>query len=97
MNTSLTRFALSLSIWLVAACGDAPDSDSYVYTLYRNTPSNPAFRVHVATFDSKAYASGGEADELMNKRNCELVLDFLQREPDASEMKFWCEKRHYRR
>ena len=84
-------FALITST-LVMGCGNSIKEQDYSYTLYRNAPSDPSFRVHVATFNSKAYSNGEELDELVNKKNCELVQSMYEKLPDWSDLKFWCEK-----
>lgn len=96
MNTS-TLFPAALAVFFMAACSMPDTPDSHAYTLYRNAPSDPAFRVHVATFDSNAYSSGGEMDELMNKKNCEHVQVMFQSQPDWADVKFWCEKGRFKK
>jgi len=78
--------------FFITACGSGNTEQSYSYTLYRNVPSDPAFRAHVATFNSKSYSNGEELDELMNKKNCELVQSMYEKLPDWSNLKFWCER-----
>lgn len=84
----------------MVGCLDADNKDAqvmYVYTLYRNVPSDSAFRVHVATFDSKAFSGGKELDEAMNKKNCERVQSMFQSQSDWSNLHFWCEKGRFKK
>ena len=69
-------------------------SDEEVYTLYRDVPSNSAFRVHEATFDT---ASGAG----MNKMRCERIQKWMQADLDAipagGKVVVWCEKGRFRK
>jgi hypothetical protein len=60
MRTSIVLVALLLS-----GC-----DDSGTYTLYRNSPSFPEMRIHVATFD----ASDGDR---YNGENCRVAGDLF--------------------
>lgn len=98
MNNFIAPLIAALSVgYFLVACDKTATPDNYVYTLYRNAPSDPAFRVHVATFDSKAYSSGNEMDEFFNKKNCERVQTMFQSQPDWADVKFWCEKGPYKK
>lgn len=56
------------------------------YTLYRNSPLNENFRIHVATFNSNE-----SKDESYNKENCKLAAQLHSNQPKVIS-KFWCEK-----
>lgn len=86
---------VALTICIMTACSKPDIAESYVYTLYRNIPSDPAFRVHVATFD--ANRGFPEMDELDNKRNCERAQPMFQSQPDWTNIKFWCEKGRFKK
>ncbi len=100
-----------LMMLLVDVCSSAiaetVNQESYIYTLYRTVPSDDAFRVHVATFDSnsfsemkgdsKLFSVTKESNEFFNKINCERVQDFFQNHPDWSDLRFWCERGRFRK
>ena len=84
-------------IALLSACGNAGGD---AYTLYRNSPFEPASRVHWATFDAK------DGNPTYNLNNCLMAARVLNanieanakaegKEKDAS-LGFWCEGGHYR-
>jgi hypothetical protein len=64
-------------------------ADRTAYTLYRNSVTDSAMRIHVATFDAS------EADSY-NNENCQQAQTLFQQQLDV-KVKFWCEKGPYRR
>ena len=63
--------------------------DRTTFTLYRNSVTDSAMRIHVATFDAN------ETDAY-NNENCGQAQTLFQQQPDV-KTKFWCEKGPYRR
>lgn len=99
------RVAKLIAVFIVvgslAACSDKGMPEDQVYTLYQNAPSDPSYRVGVATFDMK----WGESN---NYYYCQKFASFLQAEWDANggkqthvpgvkDVRHWCEKGRYRR
>ena len=85
--------ALMLPI-LLAACGTP------TYTLYRNSPLDPAARIHWATFDAADKGDPGVDPLPYNQGNCEFAAQVLNEnlrriaaskgaQPNA---RFWCEQ-----
>jgi len=69
MTTTFTSCFICLAVaCFIVACSGSDISESEVYTLYRNVPSTPDFRVHVATFDADHFDA--EMSELVNSKNC---------------------------
>jgi hypothetical protein len=64
-------------------------SDGETYTLYRNSVTDPAMRVHIATFDTN------EGKDY-NAENCAVAADLFQRQ-DGVQTRFWCEPSLYRK
>lgn len=58
-----------------------------VYTLYRNSVTNPSMRIHVATFDAQEAA-------VYNLGNAEQARSLFQAQPGVA-VKFWWEKGRY--
>ena len=81
------RYRLALAVALLAAPAWA-QSDSAVYTLYRNSVLDASMRLHVATFDSR---DGRD----YNAENCNLAANLFQRQ-DGVQTRFWCEPGRYR-
>ena len=90
-------FALSC---LVVYCSAGDNSDfplqelrakgephGQVYTLYRNSVTNPSMRIHVATFDAQEAA-------VYNLGNAEQARSLFQAQPGVV-VKFWWEKGRY--
>jgi len=72
----------SVTVLLLQACSATGTGQEY--TLYRNAVSDPAMRIHVATFDAS------DGDEY-NQENC-LVAQVLFQAQDGISTRFWCEK-----
>lgn len=64
----------------LAACDDSSDT----FTLYRTSPLAP-MRIHVATFDVEGEAPG------YNRGNCEMVVRYLEQQPEVPKGYYWCE------
>ena len=90
------RSTLAVLLTVVAACaGETREID--VFTLYRSVPSDPMFRVHVATFDAAGPEGGGsEFYNWSNAKNCERAQQMFQAQPDWKDVKFWCEKGRFK-
>jgi hypothetical protein len=73
-----------LSLFLLSAC-----FDDGVYTLYRSSPSNENFRIHVATFD----ASDGND---YNSENCKIAIGLFEKQEGVT-VKYWCEKGRFKK
>jgi len=73
----------------VTACSWSGISEKEVFTLYRNTPSAPDFRAHVATFDADHFDA--ELSEVINSNNCSQTVALLQGSKKWEGIKFWCE------
>jgi hypothetical protein len=74
---------------LVATTATAlAQSDSEIYTLYRNSVLDSSMRIHVASFDVEYGAE-------YNSENCNLAADLFQ-EQDSVLTRFWCEQGPYR-
>ena len=86
-------------ICLVSACTPTPQQkEDIYYTLYRNVPSDESFRVSVATFNHQNTGDlFDDTDELINKKNCERVATYYQKDLDWKGVKFWCEKGIYKK
>ena len=87
----------SLLIALTVACqndqpaqGDGAAADD-TYTLYRNSPLDKTFRIHIATFDSKE----GYDDKLYNYENCERAKIAFENDPVFVGAKFFCDIGRY--
>ena len=94
MNTSIKRLcAILAASSIVVACGNK-EPDVEVFTLYRNVPSDQAFRVHVATFDA---GKGDEFYNWSNFKNCERAQQMFQAQPDWQDVRFWCEKGRFKK
>ena len=93
MSISIKSLSAALvSLILYTACGNKA-GEVEIFTLYRNVPSDQAFRVHVATFDAaEISAKGSEFYNWSNMKNCERSQQLFQNQPDWKEVKFWCEK-----
>ena len=103
--------ACLLTLILALAAGCSAPADTHVFTLYGNVPADPAFRIHVATFDASPKEGNGADDAWIklfaedNWLNCEKIAKLLNEEWDLSvkglkgheQKKFWCEKGRYRR
>ena len=91
-NKATVAFLIVCLATLTAGCTDV--SDEEVYTLYRDVPSNSAFRTHEATFDTESGAG-------MNKMRCERVQKWTQSYFDAvpagGKVTVWCEKGRFRK
>lgn len=98
MNISINLFSAILIVSsLLVACSDK-NLEVEVFTLYKNVPSDPAFRVHVATFDAAGINGGGsEFYNLSNMQNCERVQQMFQTQPYSKDIKFWCEKGRFKK
>lgn len=72
-----------------AACQQA--SDDEVYTLYRTSAvsNGSTWRVHVASFDA---VDGHD----YNMGNCEIARALFQTQPGV-DVRYWCEKGHFRK
>jgi hypothetical protein len=64
-------------------------TDSEVYTLYRNSLLDPTMRLQIATFD----ASDGKD---YNAENCNVAANLFQAQ-DGVQTRFWCEQGRYRK
>lgn len=96
MNTTVTTLFTALAVaCLMTACSESDTSESQVFTLYRNVPSDKAFRVHVATFDSDHFDAA--MSEFVNKKNCEQAQALFQGSPNWVGVKFWCEKGSFKK
>ena len=72
-----------------SACDRASLGDDNVYTLYRSSVSDPAARLHVATFDE-------DENDAYNRENCEVARNLFQEEASAA-VRYWCEAGRVRR
>jgi hypothetical protein len=75
---------LSAVLFLLLAAPASAQSDSDIYTLYRNSALDASMRIHAATFDS---IDGSR----YNAENCNLAADLFQRQ-EGVKTRFWCEK-----
>lgn len=88
--------------WLVAAaisfllaCSGLGIPEDQVFTLYRNVPSTPDFRFHVATFD--ADYGDAEMSKLINSTNCSRSQTLFQDSKEWEGVRFWCEKGRFKK
>ena len=72
-----------------SACDRASLGDDNVCTLYRSSVSDPAARLHVATFDA-------DENDAYNRENCEVARSLFQEEASAA-VRYWCEAGRVRR
>lgn len=79
------RFAIVAAVTIVTGCSQQAGT---AFTLYRNSPLDPAMRIHVATFDTSEGAS-------YNDENCRLAADLFQAQ-DGVATRFWCEKGRFK-
>ena len=79
----LIQSAITMSL---IGCGFINDT---TYTLYRSSVTDPAMRVHIATFDT-------DYQESYNQGNCDLARDLFQNQQGV-KVKFWCEKGRYKK
>lgn len=63
-------------------------SDQTTYTLYRDSMTGAAMRIHVATFDA------GDGEEY-NRINCGLVQEQMKRRLEV-KVRYWCEKGRFK-
>ena len=68
---------------LASIAGAAPVPEAATVTLYRNSATSAAMRLHVASFD----AAEGAA---YNLENCAKARELFQAQPGIT-IKFWCE------
>lgn len=68
--------------------------DEQIYTLYRSSPFGEA-RIHVATFDAKAFENGAANTDYTYQICSDGQLNFSDRNRDNS-VRFWCEQGRYR-
>ena len=94
-SSGATRFASLALACFIVACSGSDISESYAFTLYRNTASVSSFRVYVATFD--AYQSDAELSELVNSKNCWRAQTLFQGTKEWAGVKFWCEKGRFKK
>ena len=73
--------ALLAASSLLVSCDDR---DARTYSLYRNSPFDPALRVHWATFDAR----DGSA---FNLGNCHMAAELLNKQAPTG-IRWWCEK-----
>lgn len=68
-------------------------SDSrFIWTLYRNSVTDPTMRIHIATFDSiDDQGTVSENGLTYNGANCDLARGLFQSQ-DGVKVKFWCEQ-----
>ena len=89
----VTSWVAAAGLSIIGGCGALTGGDTY--TLYRNSPTDPAMRVHWATFD--ADESGD-----YNGENCQMAVDLLTDNlkrlngDGYAPVRFWCEKGTYR-
>jgi len=62
-------------------------SDQDTYTLYRNSPMDPTFRLHIATFDSIE----GYDDRMYNYENCKRAQVAFEKDPVFAGAQFFCD------
>jgi len=79
----------------LTACSWSGISEKEVFTLYRNTPSAPDFRAHVATFDADHFDA--EMSEVVNSNNCSQTVALLQESKKWEGVKFWCEMGRFKK
>jgi hypothetical protein len=60
-----------------------------VYTLYRDSPTDKAMRLHFATFDALG-------EEKQDEENCIIVRDLMHRQSRVTA-RYWCEKGTFRK
>lgn len=68
--------------------GATPFPDAGTFTLYRNSMTDMAMRLHVATFD----AAEGEA---YNRENCAQAMRLFEGQLGV-KTRFWCERGRFR-
>lgn len=83
MNVGMITLAVSL--WAAVAGAETPSTS---FTLYRNSPLDPAMRIHIATFNA---AEGTE----YNAENCWIVAKLFQQQAGVAAG-YWCEPGEYR-
>lgn len=69
---------------IVVAPAWAETADREVYTLYRNSVTDPTMRIHVGTFDTTNGAK-------YNAETCNEAADLFQHQ-DGVRTRFWCEQ-----
>lgn len=80
------RKAAGIALLLATLLAGCSPSGSK-FTLYRSSPTDPAMRVHIATFDA---AEG----EKYNAFNCNWAVDLFSEKAHES-VRFWCERGEY--
>lgn len=90
------RAALIIACLAALSGCDAPSqtqSQTDVWTLYRDSEITPNMRLHVATFDSAERAFGGGAS--YNQQSCMETAD-LYAANDPAHKNWWCEPGRFR-
>lgn len=85
------KFPALVAVIALAGCGERA---SDAFTLYRNSPVDPALRVHFGTFDA------GERVTDYNEANCEMAASLFNANAKAlndgrQAFGFWCEPGAY--
>jgi predicted Fe-S protein YdhL (DUF1289 family) len=98
MNISIKSLcAILVASFFCVGCGDK-EPEVEVFTLYRNVPSDQAFRVHAATFDASGpNGKGSEFGNWSNMKNCERTQQMFQAQPDWKDVRFCCEKGRFKK
>jgi len=90
MILKASSFILGLSLLAFTSCQSIGRPDqSKVFTLYRNSVSDPNLRIHVATFDANE-------SEGYNHDNAKLAVALFQQQPGVLS-KFWIEKGYFKK
>ena len=90
--SSFGAFALMVAIVSTACSASGDEND--VATLYKDSVVLTNARMHIATFDSREKAWGGDRSEY-NWQNCVTAAKLFQSQQDA-KTRFWCERGYYR-
>lgn len=83
-------FGFIVVSYSVSACSDLgfKVSEDQVYTLYRNSITDPGYRIHVATFDA-------DEPDTYNQENCEIARELFRRQSGV-KVRYWCEKGYFK-
>lgn len=108
MRKSILMLLLAVVSLFLAGCAEKgiPDSpDSEVFTLYSNAPSDEAYRISVATFDS--HRTFSESNEFINQKYCNEAAAMFQAkweqemakmtDPGVRKVRHWCEKGRFKK
>jgi len=88
LNVAMRNTFVITAVLLASVASAAPIPDTSTYTLYRNSMTDTAMRLHVASFNT----AEGTA---YNRENCALAQQLFQHQPSV-KTRFWCEPGNFR-